>query len=58
MNKILNLIIFILFVIDRLNGLSLNDQYIHSGIHWNDTDENSIQAHATGILIDPQDGSY
>jgi hypothetical protein len=58
MNKILNLIIFILFAIDHLNGFSLNDQYIHSGIRWNDTDGNSIQAHATGILIDPQDGSY
>jgi hypothetical protein len=25
---------------------------------WNDTVGNSIQAHATEILIDPQDGSY
>lgn len=40
------------------NGSPLNDQYIRPGIRWNDTDGNSIQAHATSILIDPQDGSY
>jgi hypothetical protein len=58
MNKIFNSIVLILYLIDHLNSLSINDQYIHSGVPWNDTDGKSIQAHATGILIDPQDGSY
>lgn len=31
---------------------------ILSGTVWNDTNGNSIQAHATGITIDQKDGSY
>ena len=31
---------------------------IYPGSVWNDTDGKSIQAHATGILIDPDDNSY
>jgi hypothetical protein len=33
-------------------------EYIQNGALWNDTDGKSIQAHATGILIDPSDNSY
>ena len=34
------------------------DEFIYPGIQWNDTDGKSIQAHATGMLIDPIDHSY
>lgn len=33
-------------------------EYINNNILWTDTDGRSIQAHATGILIDPHDNSY
>ncbi|UJR24676.1 hypothetical protein I4U23_006049 [Adineta vaga] len=32
--------------------------YIYPGAVWNDTDGKSIQSHAAGILIDPNDNSY
>ena len=51
-------IVLILFVLNNCDCLLLNDEYIYSGVRWNDTDGNSIQAHATGILVDPRDGSY
>ena len=40
-------------------SIAFASQYIYNnGIPWSDTNDTSIQAHATGILIDPVDGSY
>ena len=36
----------------------VSDDIYNNGVPWNDTDGKSIQAHATGILIDPVDSSY
>jgi len=51
-------IILILLILSKCNSLFLSSEYIYSGTIWNDTDGKSIQAHATGILIDPFDNSY
>jgi hypothetical protein len=51
-------IILILLIISKSNSLLLSSEYIYSGALWNDTNGKSIQAHATGILIDPFDKSY
>ena len=56
--KMLNRIILLLLIIDISNSFSYDSGYISSGVVWNDTDGNSIQAHAGGILIDPIDQSY
>lgn len=44
--------IVLLLLTDFLSGK------IQNGVVWYDTDGQSIQAHATGILIDPNDRSY
>mgnify|MGYP001066325611 FL=1 len=51
--------LLLLIVLLRVsNSLNLNGNEIISGTVWNDTDGNRIEAHATGILIDPEDQSY
>ena len=57
MKEILILLLLSLSI-NVCNSLLINDEYIRSGIPWNDTDGKSIQAHSAGILIDPIDGSY
>ncbi|CAF1155943.1 unnamed protein product [Adineta steineri] len=54
MSIIFCLRILILFILN----IYCNCEYIYPGLVWNDTDGKSIQAHATGILIDPNDESY
>jgi hypothetical protein len=51
-------IILILLICNISNCLLYDSGYIYPGATWNDTDGKSIQAHATGILIDPSDNSY
>jgi hypothetical protein len=51
-------LIIIFLCIKYFNCLSISDRYIYPGAVWNDTDGKSIQAHATGILLDPFDQSY
>lgn len=46
------------FLVKTSLCLSLNKDLIKSGTISNDTDGNRIEAHATEILIDPNDNSY
>lgn len=52
------LVIFVVFNREVSSSSLFASDYIKSGAVWNDTDGRSIQAHATGILIDPHDNSY
>ncbi|CAF1115236.1 unnamed protein product [Adineta ricciae] len=51
-------IVLYLFLIVECYCSFFDPAYIYSGIVWNDTDGKSIQSHAAGILIDPNDNSY
>ncbi|CAF4312656.1 unnamed protein product [Rotaria socialis] len=56
-------VVWSLVIIVLLNNQASNSEhsvstFIKNGVIWNDTDGQSIQAHATGILIDPHDNSY
>ena len=48
----------IIFLLISINFIQCALAKIQNGIVWYDTDGQSIQAHAAGILIDPQDQSY
>jgi hypothetical protein len=56
--KMLSMCWLILLMCDVCSSLFSDSRTIFPGVVWNDTDGKSIQAHATGILIDPTDNSY
>ena len=54
----MNIMVWLVTIAWGFSVVSASDFIYNNGVPWNDTDGKSIQAHATGILIDPSDSSY